>query len=187
MKPVLLLDVDGVLADFVGGTIRTLRSVGVDLSREDVTAMDIFKGDKALEAAFKHKLSTEGGFCSRLEPLHGAAEFVERARDVYDVVIVTAPYDVVGWCDERIAWIQAHLGLPRSSVVFAHRKELVAGDALVEDSARNASKWAKAHPEGSAILVDQPWNRVDDGDFVRVYDFDDVGVALAAAGLPKLG
>jgi 5'(3')-deoxyribonucleotidase len=90
----------------------------------------------------------------------GAKAFVTELRSFADVVVVTSPYAAVpNWCHQRINWLAEHFGIPKRDVIFAKRKELVAGDCLIDDKVSNVDAFALAQPNGMGIVFDRPWNR----------------------------
>jgi 5'(3')-deoxyribonucleotidase len=150
----ILLDCDGVLADFVAPVIAW--AGGDPYTRDSITDFDILKA-----WGIEHRQSdldamcAVPGFCESLAVIPGAQAAVERLRRNFEVVIVTSPYsNVPTWTSERITWLNRHFGIDKRDVVFCKRKELVRGDALVDDAIHNLELFP-----GMRILVDHPWNR----------------------------
>lgn len=90
----ILLDCDGVLADFVGGFLKTLRDIdGVPRAHEDVTQYTI---EEALDltpetTASVHAQISQRGWCLGLQPIIGAREGVKALREAgHDLAVVTA-------------------------------------------------------------------------------------------------
>lgn len=157
-KPIILLDCDGVLCDFVGGVIDVL-GVG---AREDFTSLymrDVLDHGSLREV--EEAIRTPG-WCYRLEPYDGAFSFVKDLKTWADVQIVTTPYLAHStWCDERLQWLGVQMGVPNIDVTFTHWKQLVHGDVLVEDSLDNIEQWQfRNRPLTRPIVIDQPWNRI---------------------------
>ncbi len=186
----MLLDVDGVLADFTSEAINFLNENGVAKTYEDVTRWDIFEGDTELEDKFKETYASRPGFCYNLQPLDGAVDFVRRARKNYDITILTTPYDVPNWYEERKDWVVDVLGLSRTCITYTHHKEYVEGDVFVEDKFENAARWCK-HWAGRRrclpVLVDRPWNRHKTQEGVmRVHDWKELADYLQEYDLPSV-
>lgn len=154
-RPTVLLDVDGVLADFSG---ELLRWVGPQYTRAQLTEWDLTKalGIENRQHLFD-EYASEPGFCESLPVLEGAQDFVEELRKVADVVIVTSPYSAARlWTFERLRWLERHFGISKYDVIFAKRKYLVKGDVMIDDGPHNIDEFVNRG--GRGLLIDQPWN-----------------------------
>jgi len=170
----VLVDCDGVLADFVlrvvefvnhhtaGATRADFGRDAVPYTHDHVTGWDCFAalGAEHLQGAFDAHASRPG-FCRGLPVLKGAEQFVEAIRDLgCELVIVTTPYEAAQlWTHERIAWLRSHFEIEKRDVVFCKRKELVRGEVLIDDALHNAESFAEAG--GRVLLLDSPWNQTD--------------------------
>ena len=85
--PTILLDIDGVLADFVGAVRRTCAEVGHNLTSP--TAHNFTDNLPAPVYAHYVGASTQFGWCSAIEPYEGAYAFVADLHTLGDVVAVT--------------------------------------------------------------------------------------------------
>lgn len=83
-RPVILLDVDGVLADFTGATLDFLRTLGVDRRAEYVTefAIEDALGLSSAQRARMKARWAESGFCASIPVYDGAVAGVERLRGI---------------------------------------------------------------------------------------------------------
>jgi len=65
-------------------------------------------------------------------------------------------------------------------VIFAHEKQQVRGDMLVDDKPANVIAWAAANPEGIAVLWSHPYNRVAElpEGIVRTSDWNELATML---------
>jgi 5'(3')-deoxyribonucleotidase len=145
------LDADGVLYDFVGAACKWS-----GFKRENATSFDIFRswGAPNLWAAFDRH-AQEKGFCSSLELLPGAQEFVYFLQRIAPVVIVTSPYrDAPYWAHEREKAIVRDFGIDREMVMSVRNKRYARVSLLIDDKTANI----KAFPE-KTIVFDQPWNQ----------------------------
>lgn len=159
MKTVLL-DCDGVVASFVGHCLRHLREVGgPDLADADWVRYDMFDTfpDDSREALFGRIMSP--GFCATIPAFEGAVGFARALIDTTDLYVVTSPWNSPFWHHERLGWLYQTLGVQGRRVIFASNKTLVRGDCLIDDRAEHVADWAKAHPGGTGILVDRPYNQ----------------------------
>jgi 5'(3')-deoxyribonucleotidase len=155
----ILVDVDGVLADFVGPVItwaNGLRRAGEPpFTREGITEFDLLKawGIAHMWGELDRHV-IKPGFCEAIEPYPGAREFLDRLKLVADVVIVTSPWkSSPTWCFERRVWLEKRLGYT-GPLVFTKEKHLIKGDMLIDDCAEHTD----AFP-GVGMLLDQPWNQ----------------------------
>lgn len=160
-KPIVLLDVDEVLADFVGRILDEVRNVtGRDYFRAQVTGWDICEalGLSAEERAAVLSKPKEEGFCYSLEPIVGAIEGVKALREFADVRAVTSPYKSKTWASERETWLCDLFGFERDHVVQTPGKDIVFGDVLVDDKLETCQVWSKRWRESTSILFSAPWN-----------------------------
>ena len=165
----ILLDCDGILADFVGSVLRLLPG---DLTHEHVTSMDIQKS-LALGPSNIAMLTRElcgQNFASLIKPLHGSKKFVRELKKRGEITVVTRPMtNSPTWVWERIGWLYKHFGLEH--IEFTDRKDLVPGDVLIDDDPENLVTFP-----GRRILLDQPWNR--GADLPRMYSYNEILGAL---------
>lgn len=176
-KPLVLLDVDGVLADFTGAVIEHLKGYGIAREVPQITDYDIPKALSLSEEERWHffSLLEWEGFHSRLEPHTDALEAWEELNALATVHIVTKPYTRSRtWVPSRLAWLEKHFGLGPDEVTFTYRKELVHGDMLVEDDHRNLEKWRAKWKKGKAVLLSRPWNASATGRLDRVADWSSI-------------
>lgn len=156
----VLLDVDGVLADFVGGLCRDLTARGFPRTPDDIRHWELRDTLPANELRECHEIMATPGFCHGLPWYEGARDFVRTVRDEHELHILTAPFDgSETWMRERVAWLANDVPRDRVHFMSGKWKHLVAGDVLVEDHPLNAAAWLDANPRGIAALVDRPWNK----------------------------
>lgn len=165
-KPRVLLDCDGVLADFIGGALRIVNSMfGTNHVSADVTEFD-FAGSLGLEpvdaANVKRAIGNLQGFAASLAVLPGAIDGVRRLRDVADVYVVTAQWiGNLTWTHERERWLDRHFGIQSIRVIHTSAKYVCSGDVLVDDKTSTCEEWRAAHPDGIAVQWSTPHNRLD--------------------------
>lgn len=155
-QPTILLDVDGVLADFAGALLAW---AGPVYSREQLTEWDLTKalGLEDRQQEFD-AVASEPGFCESLPLIDGAQVFVEELRSFAEIIVVTSPYSAAKlWTFERLRWLEKHFAITKHDVIFAKRKYLVRGDLMIDDGPHNIDEFLRRDLKG--ILIDQPWNR----------------------------
>ena len=177
----ILLDCDGVLADFGKGFSALAREHGIDYTQQK--GWDVFKGMKRADRKRMERAVMQPGFCRSLPVIPGARDMVDGLRsDGHDVFCVTAFwFDHPTWTAERTTWLEAHMGIDRRHVVHTHAKALVAGDVFVDDKRAHVKAWSDAHPEGRAVLATwrgDVWMRDGDRDW---YDVAAAPLALLEA------
>lgn len=186
MKPTFAVDCDGVLADFETPALAWLATQGIHRTIDEMEDWGAFNGTE-LEERYMREVAAKPGFCRGMRAFPGAVEFVRAAAEAYDVLIVTAPYNVPGWYDGRKDWVVEELGLPRKNLCFLSRKEFFAADALLDDRTSNLTAWSAKHPGKLAMLNDQPWNRaLAPSPLVRVRGWVEISSVLRANGLPPI-
>ncbi len=174
---IALLDVDGVLADFPGACLRWLNSRRRVNGDREFTLDQIHDHDILKSFDLEHLQENfdtwcaDTDMCRHLDVYDGAQAFVEELRSFADVVVVTSSFGAVrGWESARRAWLLEHFGITKRDVIFAKRKELVAGNFLLDDKLRNIDSWRNAWGhQGTALVFDRPWNQ---GIQRRVSSFD---------------
>lgn len=164
-KPTVLVDVDGVLADFIGPYLDVIHTLtGRRYTREQVTSWSVTDAlglsDEEHHALGHHVVSTPG-FCASLPVLPDARDGIERLRSVAEVYIVTSPWKGRHWAGERLEWLREHFGINERHVVQCRAKHLVHGDVLVDDRTSTVQEWYEARG-GVPVLWDTPHNRLDE-------------------------
>lgn len=160
LRPRVILDVDGVLADFIGHTLALLGDLAPPGGREAYTSWDMVSVmSPEAKAVCAHGWRKQG-WCVRMPVLPDAQNAVDRLSLRADVVYVTAPMVAAPhWMYERSLWLERQFAADPRSVVFAHDKAHVWGDVFVDDKAENVNEWSAAHPNGVALLWDAPYNQ----------------------------
>ena len=182
-RPRVLLDVDGVLADFLTPSLTILtRLSGREWVPSDFPTWDLFDTvPRKFEQPFYDAVNTPG-WCRDIPVHEDSVEGVARLREHADIYIVTSPMNhVPTWTHEREQWLKAHFGIEPKKVVHTSAKYICRGDVLVDDRPSNIEAWEAEHPDGVGLLWDQPYNRDDDAG-VRVRTW--AQVRLIVAGLP---
>lgn len=174
-RPRVLLDVDGVLADFLEASLTVIKNLsGKTYTIDDFKTWDLFETvPRAFEQPFYDAVNRPG-WCRALQVYPGAIEGVRALRQVSDLYVVTSPLNhVPTWTHEREAWLHEHFGIPHKQVVHTSAKYLCLGDLLIDDRPANIEKWEAEHPNGRGLLWDQPYNHGSNAG-IRVKDWNDV-------------
>ena len=157
----ILVDVDGVLADFTGSFLRCYRLYGGEVpdgwQPSTWTCIDRLPSVGARKAAWEHP-----DLFRVMEPLPGALDALWHLNHDHDVRLVThiaAPWGV--HVPARMRWLERHCRFLDTTrqVIVTSEKDVVSGDVLVDDYPANLRRWLRANPDGSGALVNQPWNQ----------------------------
>lgn len=158
MKPVIFFDMDGVLADFVGGALAAH-------GRTDIPHAEVTWGIEAqLGIAPADFWSVcDFDFWANLAVLDDGRKLIARAEWIAgaaNIALLTSPCDTKGCIDGKRAWIERHLPEYRRRAFFGSAKELFAGPTkvLIDDHDDNCSKFSRAG--GYALQPARPWNRL---------------------------
>lgn len=186
MKPLLALDCDGILSDWLGGCLDAVFEVtGKRYQRQEVSRWDPwlqFKLQPDQTAAVFAQVDTPG-FCESLDVLPGAEEGFSALSKVADVLVVTTPWVTAPtWCFERSRWLSRKFGVLPGQIIHAAAKEYITADFFLDDNKANVTSWTEKqkHP---GYLYDATYNQ--GGDLPRVYSLlelaDIIGRSVEAA------
>lgn len=169
----VLVDLDGICADILTPWLAEYNHEYNDnLTIEQITCWDLHEVVDPACGVKIYDYIERPGFFRHLKPIPGARDAIETLkRDGHEVVIVTAPSKGVTCAGEKIEWVKEHLGLKRQDVICAHRKELISGDVLIDDSPKNVKKYLTENPGASALTIAYPYNeelKQTDGRVARV-------------------
>ena len=156
----ILLDVDGVCADFTGMVRRIVASIGGTMP-DPVTEWDFIKAlPRDVRYAVEDALEGDGPWMD-MEPIPGALDAVKAFRNAgHRVVFVTSPWaSCTDWAYIRTGWLRRNMGAGMQDVVIASAKELVRGDVFVDDKPENVLGWMKQNPRRAVMLWDAPYNQ----------------------------
>jgi len=174
-----LLDVDGILADFVQAAVKVMSDIsGKTIMTDDVKQWEVTEVLESHEMReFCKQAFCSAGFCSSLEIYDGAQAAVEEIRKYCDLYFVTAPmHKNPTWMPERVKWLQTHFGVDPNHVCFVYDKFIVEGDIMLDDSSRNLIGWKDHHnPDRVALFWNRPYNLTEpDQGLIRVDSWDKV-------------
>jgi 5'(3')-deoxyribonucleotidase len=149
IRPRVLLDVDGVLCDFIGGVLELVEEyTGQRRTREEVDRFD-FAAALGLSPDIRRKVYTaiaeRAWWWRLLRPHDGSRAGVDALQEIADVWIVTSPWDSCPrWLYERTNWLRSYFDIPASRVITTHAKHLVDGDWIVDDKTATLEACARA-------------------------------------------
>ena len=167
---IILLDVDGVVCNFVGGLIA---SHGWPIKHEEYTSWNHHR-TLGMSDEEMWRPTNDGKWWTNLQEYDWAKRLVSELRQVGEVIFCTSPSLDATCPSQKVAWLRA-TGLMDSSkndYQIGSRKELNAksGAILIDDSDSNVFKY-REHG-GAAVLFPQPWNRS------KTYSGDKVDIVM---------
>lgn len=155
----ILLDMDGVLCDFVSAAMRVHGATfdesvwpkGIDdlASLLGVSISEFWREIDSFEE--------EHGFWSRLKAYHWLSDLVAMAEP-YGFTIATSPSRDPSCAAGKIEWMQRHLDERFNGYMIGSQKELLAapGRVLIDDRDEQCKRFEEAG--GYSIVFPQPWN-----------------------------
>lgn len=151
----ILLDCDGVLADFVTASIE---AHGRSDTHDQIDSWDYFRDGWGMSPVEFWTALRGRDFWTDIRPYPWIAEFHKKLQELGTVTILTSPCDDTECASGKAIWLDKHLGIRPSATMIGSRKELLAKSKhlLIDDSESNVNKFRDAG--GHAILFPQPWN-----------------------------
>ena len=164
MSITVFFDLDGVLANFVGGALRLHNrdhDVPVESCRWNFMTQLGFTGEN--DPAFWAPLGFD--FWAGLSPYSDGMALLRAteqrfAKDgVGEIGLLTSPCDTPGCVDGKRAWVAKHLPSYRRKLFVGSAKQLFAGPGklLIDDHDSNVNAFEAAG--GRAVQPPRPWNR----------------------------
>nr|XP_044601393.1 5'(3')-deoxyribonucleotidase, mitochondrial isoform X2 [Equus asinus] len=163
----VLVDMDGVLADFEGGFLRKYRARFPDqpfIALEDRRGFWVSEQYGRLQPGLSEKAISiweSENFFFDLEPLPGAVEAVKQMANLEntDVFICTSPIRMYKYCPyEKYAWVEKHFGPDfLEQIVLTRDKTVVSADLLIDD--RPDITGAEPKPSWEHVLFTACHNR----------------------------
>lgn len=165
-KTRVLVDLDGVVRDFVGSLTRVYKfhfpehEVLPVISRR---LEDFFPiGDQIYKFVKSDQIEK---IMAEADPYPGALEALEKWKDKFEIVVVTSQPDFSR--ASTYLWIGKH-NIPTNEIHVTHYKSEIDGYALLDDFIDNLDEF---HATGRlAVCFDQPWNRDWKGQRVKTVD-----------------
>ncbi|NXT04724.1 NT5C protein, partial [Prunella fulvescens] len=170
----VLLDMDGVLADFEGAVLREFRArfpaePRVELAeRRGFSVREQYRSLREDLAAKVASVYESPGFFLDLDPIPGALEAVQEMLHMQDteVFICTSPLRKYEHCVvEKYKWVEKHLGSEFvERIILTRDKTVVAADLLFDDkdtiqglnSISMVGCWLGSHPTADSSFSPLP-------------------------------
>jgi 5'-nucleotidase len=153
-----LVDLDGVCCNTLAKMLELYNNEYNDsLTTDDLHDWHTHKCVKEECGTSVYQYFDGIGFFGSLEPRPGCSEVLSEIQaDGHDIVIVTAVHATALTAHfDKVSWVRQHLPfLGFKNVISAHRKYLVSGDILLDDSPENISSFP-----GLTCVFDWPYNK----------------------------
>lgn len=169
----ILIDMDDVLWDLVGGWIEALNIAhGTNVSIKDITDWKIKKFFPYLTDEQLYAPLYDSALWTRLNPIPSAIEVVSRLiKDGHRVRIVTATH--YGTVSQKIkSFLEKYEFLKWEDIIIASDKSIIRGDVMIDDGIHNLVGFP-----AQRILFDRPHNHnfpAEDHDMTRVFTWDEI-------------
>ena len=169
-NPVILLDMDGVLADFHGG-VCDLYNVTLQQCLDMSPPPWEYAIEKQISEVLGHTVTAAGmwnlinhkmpGFWRHLRPYDYAQELYAALAHEYgkeNIIISTSPGLNPQAFSEKVIWMKDFFNHCPTQMMVGPKKHLLANErhVLIDDSAHNISEFRKHG--GKAVAFPQPWN-----------------------------
>lgn len=166
MKPVVALDVDGVIANFLGHTLYYMKTSNKPSPYDESN----WPQWEITDVVPEHKdwlrtIWAGQGFCETIPPYEDAVEGVLSLASISEVHFVTSPaWYSKHWMPERYEWLEKHFGkfIPiKERLTFTRAKHKFNCDVFVDDNFKTVMK----HPNCETMTVwsllwARPYNRI---------------------------
>lgn len=156
MKKTFLLDMDGVIVNFVKGIIKVHN---LNIKEEDWTSWDHHKV-LGIPDSKLWELTNDGKFWEELEEYSWSRKLYDLLISNGDVIFCTSPSLDHTCASQKIKWLRDHgyMSPFKNDYMIGPHKELLAksGAILIDDSDSNVKKFRENG--GTAVLFPQYWN-----------------------------
>lgn len=161
MSAKILIDMDGVIADFVGAAheVHDRGGTFTDPANRGIFEIETIWGISQKE--FWKPIDKTEGFWENLQKTPEADHIVELAESLVgakNVAILTAPHSSPACIPGKYTWLNKHYPQFRKRIIFGTAKEFLAGPErlLFDDRDKNIEAFNAAG--GHGILVPRLWN-----------------------------
>ncbi len=167
-RPQVLVDVDGVLRDFIGGLCSVYKREYPDHDIKFIDSRrleDFFPIGEEIYDFIDHRFRRE--ILEDAPAYEGAVAALEAWEEKYEIVIATA--QPTAGRGPTMVWLGKH-DVPTNEIQITYDKHLLAGFVLLDDFIDNLEAFRDT--DRLAVCLDQPWNQSWDGPRVKnVHEF----------------
>ena len=161
----VLLDQDGVIADFTGAALKalnkiynkkvTIKQYATEFGKWGINDYYGITMDKMWEA-----VDETPNFWLDIEPIPWYQKLYDALAEIGQVTIITQPGLDPECAKQKLQWLDLYFGIKSDAVFMGGRKYLMAGNGiLIDDYVKNVEAFRSAG--GTAVLVPSTWNDPD--------------------------
>jgi 5'(3')-deoxyribonucleotidase len=152
----ILLDMDGVIADFVSASLEVAK---IPLTHDEVNMWDYYK-PYMTEKEFWTSIDTEPEFWRNIKPYPWAKRIVELCRSIAPTYFCSSPSQHHVSASDKILWLRTHgfMEHDKNDYLLTSHKWMAAGPGriLIDDSTHNVDSFNARG--GLGLTFPQPWN-----------------------------
>ncbi len=175
-KPLVALDVDGVLAAWLPAALDAIFEVtGKRYQHQEITQVNCWLQLKLQPEQCQQlfAIMATPGWCESLEVLPDADKHYNQLAEIADIIVVTSPWlDSPTWPYERMKWLSRHFGIGPEKLIHTSAKEYVSADIFIDDHPKNVRRWLERNT-GLGLLYSASYNQSAQ-DLLRVYGWNDM-------------
>jgi len=152
----IIIDMDEVMADTLGGMIKWYRGKGYNgvIDYDKMPGGSWVKGFPEEHQAMIRAHIFDPGFFRDLPVMQDCIEVVEQLNKKYSVFIVSAAMEFPNSLRDKLDWLNEHFPfLKWQQLVFCGSKSIVYGDHMIDDLVRNFAGF-----DGKKYLFSGPHN-----------------------------
>ena len=162
----VIIDIDGVLRDFIGSLIRIYQR---EYPGHKVKPVESRKLEDFFPIAEKIYPFMDGKFSDEIlieaPAFPGAIEALEKWQNEFEIVIATT--QPLHGRAPTLIWLGKHQ-IPSNEIHITSEKQQLPGIAILDDFSENLEKFAATGR--LAVCMDRPWNREWNGPRVETVD-----------------
>ena len=136
----IIIDMDEVMADTMGGMINLYREKKYDgeIKYDIMSGGSWIRGFPKDHQAMVREWLFEPGFFRHLPVMKDSVEVVRELNNKYRVFIVSAALEFPNSLRDKLDWLTEHFSfIPWQQIVFCGTKSIVHGDFMIDDLVRN--------------------------------------------------
>lgn len=171
-KPIIAIDMDGVIADTETHFINWYaRDYGVLVTREELIGKPESEAFPDKQAVWK--FVNAPGFFRTVPVMPGAIAALKALMDDFEIYIVSAAMEFPQSLSEKQAWLGEHFPfISWKNIIFCGDKSVIATDYMIDDHFKNLD-----FCKGKPILFHAAHNSMTERHF-RVHSWDEVQAFL---------
>lgn len=146
IKPVVAIDCDGVLADWMGYVIPVANILfNKNIKQSDLTGWDLYDiiDDPTAKTTLYDYLN-QTKMILDMNPYEEALRGMTALKEFADIYVVTSPMmNYPNWILHRNKWLKTYFGIDKNHVIHTAAKHLVQADVFIDDKSENVVNWSR--------------------------------------------